>query len=749
MSAMDRPPPPPEIAPPAGKETLLARAAVAGSQPRHPSRVCIATLEINGPSRNGGIGTAYTALAEALAGAGHDVTVLYLQGRHVDRHSIGHWVRQFQARGVRLVPLDEAGCALGGSRSLALSYRAYEWLRRQDFDTIHFHEWLGFGYFSLLARRQGLAFATTRLCVGVHSPTLWLREANQEFLDDLDLLECDALERRCVELADVVWSPSRYLLGWMHEHGWPQPKQSFVQPYLAPANCLDGPQGGRHSYLPGRPVDELVFFGRLEVRKGLVLFCDALDRLAGTDVPAGLAVTFMGRACPVHGRPAADYLSERGRRWPFRLRLLTGHDHAEALAYLGGPRRLAIIPSPIDNAPLAVTECLAAGIPFLASRVGGIPEVIAEEDRERILFSPHPANLAASLADALRTGVRPAQPALDADTNQRFWVDWHANSPARLPAAPPAPVPQRLPRVSVCLVHHDRPTLLRQALHSLQEQDYRNLEVVLVDDGSTEPAALALLRELEPLFQARGWVVLRQENRYLGAARNAAAHRATGAYLLFMDDDNCAKPHEVSTLVGVAERTSADIVTAFMDMFEGDNPPQPGQVPCCRWLFAGTDSLAAIARNCFGDANALVRRTTFDRLGGFTEDHGVTHEDWEFFARAVLAGCRLEVVPEALFWYRLAPDSMIHSTPPRLNYERSLRPYLEDLPAVYHDLLRLAQGQALRNEQLREQVARLGGAGKPLRYRLADLLHGWLGRIPLVRRLLRGVLWTLWRLCGR
>src|SRR5205807_8616085 len=128
----------------------------------------------------------------------------------------------------------------------------------------------------------------------------------------------------------------------------------------------------------------------------------------------------------------------------------------------------------------------------------------------------------------------------------------------------------------------------------------------------------------EPIFQERGWVVLRQENRYLGAARNQAARRAHGEFLLFMDDDNYAKPHEVSTLVRVAERTGADIVTAFMDMFEGNSPPQPGQRPCCRWLFAGTDMLAGIARNCFGDANALVRRTTFDRLGGFTEDHGVT-----------------------------------------------------------------------------------------------------------------------------
>ena len=64
---------------------------------------------------------------------------------------------------------------------------------------------------------------------------------------------------------------------------------------------------------------------------------------------------------------------------------------------------------------------------------------------------------------------------------------------------------------------------------------------------------------------------------------------------------------------------------------------------------------------------------------------------------------------------------------------------------THGDLLRLAQGQALRNEELRELVARLGGEGKPLRYRLADLVHGWLGRIPFLRGVLRRVLWALWR----
>src|SRR5262249_54861778 len=154
---------------------------------------------------------------------------------------------------------------------------------------------------------------------------------------------------------------------------------------------------------------------------------------------------------------------------------------------------------------------------------------------------------------------------------------------------------------------------------------------------------------------------------------------------------------------------------------EGDEPPSEGQKPCCRWLFAGLDTMAGIARNCFGDANALVRRSVFFALDGFTEDRGVTHEDWEFFARAMLHGYRLEVVPHALFWSRPAPGSMPRPPPPQANYARSLRPYLEEVPGTYQDLIRLAQGQSLRIAQLEQRLEAVGGGRvKPLRYRAAD-----------------------------
>ena len=129
--------------------------------------------------------------------------------------------------------------------------------------------------------------------------------------------------------------------------------------------------------------------------------------------------------------------------------------------------------------------------------------------------------------------------------------------------------PSSYPLVSVCLATFNRPSLLAQALESLRCQDYPNFEVLLVDDGSDEPDALVFLDQLEPEFKAKGWRIIRQENNYVGAARNNGARHARGEYLLFMDDDNYAEPHEISTFVKAATYSRADVLTCAIKRFHG------------------------------------------------------------------------------------------------------------------------------------------------------------------------------------
>ena len=114
-----------------------------------------------------------------------------------------------------------------------------------------------------------------------------------------------------------------------------------------------------------------------------------------------------------------------------------------------------------------------------------------------------------------------------------------------------------LPLVSVVLTHHGRPRMLRSALRSLKSQSYPKFEVIVVDDGSAGAEIIDELKSIEREISPLGWRLIRQDNRYLGAARNRGAKEAKGKYLIFMDDDNVAKPEEIETLVRAAERFGA------------------------------------------------------------------------------------------------------------------------------------------------------------------------------------------------
>ena len=265
--------------------------------------------------------------------------------------------------------------------------------------------------------------------------------------------------------------------------------------------------------------------------------------------------------------------------------------------------------------------------------------------------------------------------------------------------------------VSVCIVHHERGPVLLQTLQSIRHQTLpaEYLQVVIVDDGSVSPPAVQTLYTLKTEwaeFSSGKWLLLERPPRYLGASRNEAARHAHGEFLYFLDDDNCLKPHALSSLVDIAILTGSHVLTSANEKWPSfDAPPVGSDDPITteRWLPLGDAAAVGVFRNCFGDASALVRLSAFRALGGFTEDANVGHEDWELWARAVLRGYKLQTVPEPLYWYRVAGGGMLsesigaHGTAQaqrNMNYARNLRPYLERLAGwpEAQDALQLSQG---------------------------------------------------------
>jgi len=201
------------------------------------------------------------------------------------------------------------------------------------------------------------------------------------------------------------------------------------------------------------------------------------------------------------------------------------------------------------------------------------------------------------------------------------------------------------PRVSVVATCFKNDDTLEEALASVDDQTFRDFEVLVVDDGSTGSATLAALAGIDPA-RAR---VLRTANRGLPAARNHGVQHSRGELLCCLDADDRLHPEWLAKAVAAFERDPGlAFVSHWLRAF-GDE----------EWDWKPTDCgfPALLDVNTVNGA-ALVRRTAWEAVGGQDEALREGCEDWDFWIALVERGYRGAILPEILFFYRRRAGSM-------------------------------------------------------------------------------------------
>lgn len=669
--------------------------------------ICVVTYDIAGPARGGDLETECRSLAELLRGAGHKITILYMRGPHCENGPIQKWIAHYRDLGIAFVPLPAPDLPSAPGilpSAVARPRAAYEWLRGKSFDLIYATEAKGSLYPAITAKRLGLAFTDTLFIVRAWPATLWNLIVDGRAKASLRTLAVTYMERKCIEHADIVVSPSRYLLRWMMRHGYDLPKERcFVQPSVFPADDSKS----SNSSCRVTNVSELVFVGPFDSRKDMGVFSRTLETINGE--LRGVKVTFMGSQ-------TADFsiretLLERRSHLSFEIDVVDNDSPDYALAYLSGEGRMAVLPLLMDGSPSLLFECLKRGIPVLISNNGGGHEMIHNEDRPAVVCEYTPTELARRIQSILHDGAVVARLSFDPQRNLEAWKEAqlafaepearrrYGGQNAHLTWNGVQPIVRAAgdrPLVSVCIAHFNRPAQLAQAIESVRQQTYQNIEIVVVDDGSAVPEAKAYLDQLETELTSGSCAghIVRQPNRYLGAARNTAVRNSTGEFILFMDDDNLAKPREIETFLRAADHSGSDILCCYSDTFTGPDRPWEGNRYHERVTPIGDAVAFGLFRNCFGDSNCFVRRRVFEGLGGFTEDFGVGLDDHEFFLRATMRGYKLMVVPESLYWYRLSEVRLrdMHFEP-FSGKTRVLNALMDNAPLCLYEILRFAQGE--------------------------------------------------------
>lgn len=213
-----------------------------------------------------------------------------------------------------------------------------------------------------------------------------------------------------------------------------------------------------------------------------------------------------------------------------------------------------------------------------------------------------------------------------------------------------------MPRVSVLIPAYNTERFVAQAVASALAQTYRDREVIVVDDGSTDGTATALAPFLDRI------AFIQQPHAGASAARNRALREAHGAYIAFLDADDWWEPHRLATMLDYLGR-NPNIGFATSDAWlirdeEISKETFYGALPRA-WRWRDNDQATWITRSNFIFAMVVARRELFDRHGTFDTSLRAC-VDWELWIRFLAGGERAGLVPEPLGFYRVRTGTLSH-----------------------------------------------------------------------------------------
>jgi GT2 family glycosyltransferase len=295
----------------------------------------------------------------------------------------------------------------------------------------------------------------------------------------------------------------------------------------------------------------------------------------------------------------------------------------------------------------------------------------------------------------------PDEPPREVTSPESLEDAWCAAEARRGLASPPAAASGPLPSVTVCVPHFNHGAFLPDALASIAAQDHPDIEVVVLDDGSTDEASRRVFDAMERRYPR--WRFVRQANAGIGATRNRGLAEARGEMFLPVDADNVVRSDMASTLARAMQRQpEATALTCYFLAFES-----PEDLAAGRFAYAcrpsGGPFALACHKNVYGDACGMYRTEALRAAGGWAEDRGTSFEDWELFVKLAGSGHTVGVVPEHLFYYRHLASGFSRVTDQEANRRRVQRRFREagGLPGHERELVYAALSAWARGDEAR------------------------------------------------
>jgi len=668
----------------------------------NPSAQKIAVLvsnEFEGFSKNGGIGTYTKTLSQKLVADGWAVIFLLCQAEEEFQGdpSFGEVHHVFSthetAQVLTLQPIHQQILSTTQQNDLSKSFDHQSFCCLFFIQAIiatfpdavvyaEFPEIWGFGYRTIQAKQSGLLGNSCLVGVTAHGSFEWLHEVNSRYHTEQPhwLSQAYHYEQFSYENADVTYSPSHFLKSKLSSYGW-KTAHAKHQPYFVPSLNLTnyGQSTASDETVPNKI--SVIFFGRLEERKGLCSFVEAM-RLLDCTIAQKIEIIFIGKIIPLQSSHlehlhSQQYLDrELGDAFTYTLLSdLSSQEAIQAIADLHHP--IVCLTSLQENFPNVALEMGQFPVSLIVSDTGGFRETLGLIKRSDAVHWFQPGN-AQALAQALTQAIHayPENPAILEQTeidsinhhllNQRL----EFMSQAFLEAAPQEPT---TPTVTIAVVCWQPTTTLLECLTTLAAQTYEQFDVLvmsLVAANESLQAAIPQSGSLAGIAQAQTQFpqhkYLTSDSSSLGETYNNLVDQSTGEYVLFFSADQIATPDLIEKLVAAAVAADAVAVVCPQMIAAGETPEAI--------TFIDGNLLKLLEFNHQHDLTALFSKA-FLKEFRYSQERGLQALNWQVFAAAIATNQAIAYYPYPL--YAIRPDSPSSIPAANLAKERYyLRQYL-------------------------------------------------------------------------
>lgn len=208
-----------------------------------------------------------------------------------------------------------------------------------------------------------------------------------------------------------------------------------------------------------------------------------------------------------------------------------------------------------------------------------------------------------------------------------------------------------MPKVSVIIPTYNRAAFIEKTVQSVLDQTYKDFEIIVVDDGSTDNT-----KDVLEQFGAK-IKLLEQKNSERAVARNNGVKNSSGEYIAFLDSDDLWFPDKLKKQVEVLDNKQDVILVYGQCLRINSNTEKIKNAKRQREGYSGFIFENLLMRNLVVSPTPLIRRDYFEETTGFTTKY-IPYEDWEYWLRFSLLG-KFHFIKDPLAYYRIHPEQSV------------------------------------------------------------------------------------------